>query len=242
MGLAVVGTGLKAVEGEDGWRLSGQIRFASGIDLIDRVLIPGWVDEDHHLLFDVAVGGFEPNRDSWATHAMDASRSFTCTCDDTDAGTPVGGLDFYLSRPGFAIGGIGPAAVWLGGADRVAELVATGLSRFPVSPHQLRRLGVIEQAIWAADVALAHGVAALDRGESDDIPTLVSHVRTAVVAACDVVLVEAPLIVGPGGLSTNAQLARSLSDLAMYVRQHHVDGSMQSYGEAALTRHKSGSR
>ena len=37
------GTGAAAV-GEGGrWRLTGEVRFASGIGLIDRALVPGWV-------------------------------------------------------------------------------------------------------------------------------------------------------------------------------------------------------
>jgi hypothetical protein len=233
-----VGTGLKASETGAGWSLSGQLRFASGIDLIDRVLVPGWVDSAHHLLFDVAVAAFKPDRTSWGTAAMDASRSFTCWCDDLDAGTPIGETDFYLSRPGFAIGGIGPAAVWLGGAQQVAELVTEGLSRFAASPHQARRLGVVEHAVWRAGAALDHVIGVLDVGDREGGGRAVSHGRTAVVAACDTALREAPLIVGPGGLSTNARLARVIADLGIYIRQHHVDSSMQAYGDAALARHR----
>ena len=49
------GTGVRATQGPEGWRLTGQVRFASGIDVIDRVLLPGWVDDRTHLLFDIAT-------------------------------------------------------------------------------------------------------------------------------------------------------------------------------------------
>ena len=50
------GTGLRAGRVAGGWHLSGELRFASGIGLIDRALVPGWVDEDHPLLFDIDAG------------------------------------------------------------------------------------------------------------------------------------------------------------------------------------------
>jgi hypothetical protein len=39
-------------------------------------------------------------------------------------------------------------------------------------------------------------------------------------------------------MSRNARLARALNDLAVYIRQHHVDGVMTALGERALTRHE----
>ena len=45
-----------------GWRLDGELRFASGIDVVDRALLPGWVDADTHLLFDVPADAVEPDR------------------------------------------------------------------------------------------------------------------------------------------------------------------------------------
>ena len=77
------GTGVRATKGPEGWRLTGQVRFASGIDVIDRVLLPGWVDDSTHLLFDIAAADVQPDRSTWHTAAMDASRSFTVTVDTT---------------------------------------------------------------------------------------------------------------------------------------------------------------
>jgi hypothetical protein len=230
------GTGLVAERGVGGsWRLSGEMRFASGVDLIDRVLVPGWLDDEHHLLFDVPAGGFTPRYDSWPTPAMDGARSFTCTCRDLDAGAAIGPRDFYLRRPGFLLGGLGPAAVWTGGAHLVADLVSTGLGRFAVTDHQQRRLGTLLQAVWSAEAALSRAVAAIeDTTDADVAATEVSHARTAVATGCDVVRTEAEVVVGPGGLSTNGRLVRALADLAIYVRQHHLDATLQGYGRTRL--------
>lgn len=227
------GTGLKAAPRDAGWALSGRLRFASGIDLIDRALAPGWLDDGDHLLFDVAADEVDADRSSWTTSAMDASQSFTVDVEQQVTRPPVGERNFYLTRPGFVVGGLGPAAVWTGGARGICELVAAGLRRFQATPHQLRRLGLMEQAVWTAELALGQAPATVARG--GEASRMASRVRTAVVLAADVVLAEAPVIVGPAGLSTQPRLARALADLGIYVRQHHLDLELADLGAAVVS-------
>jgi alkylation response protein AidB-like acyl-CoA dehydrogenase len=227
------GTGLAAQESAEGWRLRGQLRFASGAGLIDRALVPGWTDPDRHRLFDISVGGLVFDESSWASPGMDASRSLTCDLVDHPGGEPVGGVDFYLDRPGFVAGGLGPAAVWLGGADQVADLVVAGLQEFPATAQQVWRLGRMQQAISMAEAEIVRAVRVLDAGPSN-LAAEVASARTAAAQAADVVLVDAPVIVGPGGLSRSGRLARALADLAMYVRQHHLDKELEAAGRRAL--------
>jgi alkylation response protein AidB-like acyl-CoA dehydrogenase len=227
------GTGVRAEPAPGGWHLAGQVRFASGIDVIDRVLLPGWLDDRTHLLFDISSADVRPDRSTWHTGAMDASRSFTVAVDTTSAET-VGEENFYLSRPGFAVGGLGVAGVWAGGARSVTELVATGLRSFPASPHQLRRLGRMDQAAWQADVLVEHvadRLAGLDRGA---VERDVASARAGVVDACETVLDNAAKVVGPGGLVGNARLARTLADLQLYIRQHHTDSVWEVAGQHTL--------
>lgn len=229
------GTGVHAEPDGPGWRLTGELRFASGIDLIDRALLPGWVDEHTHLLFDVPADGVEPDRTTWRTGAMDASRSFTVRADLTCAATDtVGPENFYLSRPGFVVGGLGPAAVWVGGAQSVLEQVSDGLRRFEPSGHQLRRLGAMEQAVWEARTAVDATARRLPGLAGDPLARETTAARTAVVASCERVVDEAQRIVGPGGMSGDARLARTLADLAIFVRQHHVDLALEGFGRQAL--------
>ncbi len=229
-----VGTGLRASRCAAGWQLTGKLRYASGIDLIDRALVPGWPDEEHHLLFDISAGRLTADRDSWNSPAMDASRSFTVEFESQSAGNPIGPTNFYLERPGFVAGGLGPAAVWAGGVHQIAEVVAAGLRRFTATPHQLRRLGLIDQAAWSCDAALQQGMRALSYPADHEVKATVSGARTAIAIACEAAAAEAPHIVGPGGLSTNRRLARVLGDLAMYVRQHHLDATLEALGGRAL--------
>jgi hypothetical protein len=233
------GTGLRLRAMTGGWLLEGELRFASGVGLIDRCLVSASLDADHHLLFDVDLDaraeGIDVDESSWNTTAMDASRSLTVRfATQVAPADQVGGRDFYLSRPGFAVGGLGVAAVWAGGARQVADAVADGLRAFTPTPHQQRRLGAMAQAVWTADLAVSSTARALTDTAPDRVPGEVARARTAVVLGCDTVLEQAPLVVGPGGLSTDARLARALADLTIYVRQHHLDAETTRLGAALL--------
>jgi hypothetical protein len=226
------GTGVRASRVDGGWRLAGELRFASGIGLIDRALVPGWVDEDHHLLFDIDASAAVADESTWRTAAMDASRSFTVAL-DVDGGEHVGATDFYLQRPGFVVGGLCVAAVWAGGLQQVVDLVAAGIRDFTPSAHQLRRIGVMEQARWQAHTAVRAAVDAVTEQQPGWVDA-VAHARTAVATGCDEVIHQAGQVVGPGGLSRNGRLARAVADLAIYVRQHHTDGELERAGRRAL--------
>ena len=229
------GTGVRAeVQGER-WRLTGESRFSSGIDVIDRALVPGWVDERTHLLFDLDAGAVEPDRDSWHTAAMDASRSFTVRVDlSARPDDVVGPPGFYLDRRGFPIGGLEVAAVWAGGAQSVLEQVVAGLRRFEPTGHQLRRVGVMEQAVRQAHQAVEATAARLPDLEGAALVRETAVARTAVVQAAEQVLDEATRVVGPAGLSGNARLARTVADLTIYLRQHHLDATLEQLGRDAL--------
>jgi alkylation response protein AidB-like acyl-CoA dehydrogenase len=228
------GTGLEATRAGDGWRLRGELRFASGVDVVDRALVTASTEDGEYLLFDVAADRFRPDRSTWRTPAMDASRSFTVHADLMAGEPPVGGPGFYLGRRGFVLGGLGVAAVWAGGARSVVDQVAAGLRRFSPTAHQLRRLGLMDQQAWQARTALDH-VAALVDGDPHLPPAgPVAAARTTVVDACEQVVVEAGRVVGPGGLSTDERLARTLADLTVYIRQHHVDATLEARGRDLL--------
>jgi alkylation response protein AidB-like acyl-CoA dehydrogenase len=229
------GTGVHAAREGDGWRLTGESRFSSGIDVIDRALVPGWVDDSTHLLLDVDATAVRPDRSSWHTAAMDASRSFTVGVDLTvTAADVVGEPGFYLGRRGFAIGGLGVAAVWAGGAASVLEQVVEGLRRFRPTAHQTRRVGVMEQAVWQARTAVTGTAARLPERAGDALARETGAARTAVVTACEQVVDEATRIVGPAGLSGGARLPRTLADLTIYVRQHHLDLTLEALGRHSL--------
>ena len=193
------GTGVAATPDGDGWRLTGESRFSSGIDVIDRALVPGWLDDGTHLLLDVDATAVDADRDSWQTSAMDASRSFTVRLD-----LPAGRND------------------------------VVGLRRFTPTGHQARRVGVMEQAVRQAGLVVDATAQRLPSIDGEALVRETAVARTTVAWACEQVLDEATRVVGPAGLSGTARLARTVADLTIYVRQHHLDLTLESLGRDAL--------
>ncbi len=230
------GTGVRATSVDGGWRLAGELRFASGISLIDRALVPGWLDEEHHLLFDVAAASASADESTWRTTAMDASRSFTVAL-DVECYDHVGPTDFYLERPGFVVGGLCVAAVWAGGLQQVVDLVATGIRDFAPSAHQLRRIGVMEQAQWQAHTAVRTAVDAVvrPRSRAGSTPSR-THAPPWRQRATRCSTRPARWSDPAASAATPGWPAPSPTS-AIYVRQHHTDGELEQAGRRAVETH-----
>lgn len=221
--------------------LDGTIRFASGTGVIDRVLLPVWLDSKSHQLVDLALPSAPTGRrsslsldtGSWATSAMEVARSHTWTFSGQSVPLEcaVGPMDFYLSRPEFFPGGVGVAACWLGGAARVADLAIARL-REPVPAALQQRSGLVR-------LALASGAAALDAAgrrlaepdaDHGDGRQLSTEARSVVAAAAHVVLDEAHRIAGPAGLAHDRDFTRAVHDLRLYVLQANADADAAYLG------------
>jgi hypothetical protein len=218
-------------------RLAGTVRFCSGAHLVDRALVVAGTP-DGLLLVDVAVepGAAEPDPGSWRTPAMAGADTLDVRFDlPVRDGDVVGGLDWYATRPGFAVGGGGVAAVWWGGAAGVLDRALPHLPD-PPDPYQLADLGEIDAALAATDALLARTAAAVDDDPAGDHRIAVARVRSAVERLARDVLERVPRMLGAGPLSGDADLARMLADLGIYVRQHHGDRDHAALGAALLAR------
>ena len=58
------------------------------------------------------------------------------------------------------------------------------------------------------------------------------RVRATVAAACDEILTRAGRALGPAPLALDAEHAKRVSDLTLYVRQHHAERDLASLGLA----------
>lgn len=238
------GAGLTVVREMDQLLLSGTLPFASGVGLIDRALVTAAVAPEFRrsvegdrpqLLLDVAVRDWVPEPDSWQTSAMTVSRSFTTTV----RGRPVpnyaqvGPADFYLQRRGFFPGGIGVAAVWVGAAARVADLLVGYLSSRGTDLGPIKRVGIgrIRLELSGAHAVLGQGMHQLSDGAATDLSTwtvvdlheLATEVRAGVGASVRRLLDLARELAGPDGLAHSRGLADAIADLDLYVRQQPGD-------------------
>ncbi|AKT50320.1 hypothetical protein ADJ73_01455 [Arsenicicoccus sp. oral taxon 190] len=233
-------TGVQATPTDDGWLLSGTLRFASGVGMVDRALLPVWLDADRSVLLDLDVSGWQGAADSWHTPAMVASRSLTVDVRDVQAArtAQVGPEGFYLGRPGFFPGGVGVAAVWAGCAARVADLTARATAAAPPAPARALRWGRVRTELACAAALLATAAEVLAAGEDDPAhdpahdpargaggrgQELSTEVRSGVAGCARRVLAECHALAGPAGLAYDPELAQAILDADLYLAQQNRD-------------------
>lgn len=254
------GTGVAAeAEGGD-LLLSGTIRFASGAGVVDRALVPVWLDESTHLLVDLATHDLPVDRGQWQTAAMQVSQSHTVRVDGVTVSRAdvVGGENFYLRRPEFLPGGVGVAAVWAGGLARALDVTQAMLDGRAVSPAQDLRLGRARLQLIAALTAVRTAGERLDqllggraaRGSSpvasspvgpvdpepvdvEAVAAVSGEARAVVAGAVIAALADIRALVGPAGLAFDPDLGHALDDLGLYVAQLNGDAEAGRLGSQA---------
>lgn len=222
----------------DGWRLDGVKPWCSLADRLDAALVTAHVDDSsgERRLFAVALqqGSAEPLEGAWHARGLAEIPSGPVRFTAAPA-RAVGEAGWYLSRPGFAWGGVGVAACWSGGARGVAAAVASAAATRD-DPHLLAHLGAIDTALQAARRALDEAADTIDGGaaEGADGALLAKRVRASVAGACEEILLRAGRALGPAPLALDAEHAKRVADLTLYVRQHHAERDDASLGRAVL--------
>ncbi|TXS26331.1 acyl-CoA dehydrogenase [Streptomyces sp. adm13(2018)] len=220
-------------DGNGGWLLDGLKGYCSGAHTCTHALVTADTD-DGYRLFAVATGhpGYAPVAGTWRAVGMAGSD----TPDVRFTAVParaVGGVDAYLRRPGFAHGGVGVAACWLGGARGVADaLFAAARHRAP-DPLVAAHLGSVDVLLHSAQWALDIAAAAIDAEPLEDGPPAqlrVARVRALVADVCARVLDEVGRALGAGPLCHDAEHAQRVADLTVYIRQHHAERDLAALG------------
>jgi alkylation response protein AidB-like acyl-CoA dehydrogenase len=222
--------------------LEGTVRFCSGLTTVDRALLvantPGGDGSTCRLVeVDLSSAGIVREPDRWQAIGMDASDSGDARFDEVEV-TPdmvVGPPGWYLSRPGFALGGGGVAAVWLGGAAGVVDDVLALLAAAPkVDEHQLAHLAAVHTALRSAEALLADASTRVDAAPGADLALLMSTCRAAAERAAWETLDRVPRITGATPLCRDRAFAQRLADLQVYVRQHHAERDLAALGRVLL--------
>lgn len=216
-------------------RLTGTVRFCSGAQVVDRALVVA-ADADNQLwLAEVPVGppGTRADTTSWATAAMADADTLDVDFDDVPVARLLGGPGWYTLRPGFVIGGGGVAAVWWGGAAGLLDRAVAHLSATP-DAHQLAHLGELSALLEAADALLGRVAVEIDAHPTADHTLATARVRSMVEHLVRQTLDRVPRMLGAGPLSGDADLARMLADLGIFVRQHHGERDHAALGARIL--------
>jgi hypothetical protein len=213
------------------WILDGTLRFASGAGVLDRALVPVWLDDGAHVLLDVDVTTWTFDDTQWRTRAMELSRSHQYHLVDLrTAAQEIGGADFYLGRPGFLPGGVGVAAVWAGSAGRVVDLLEASVPPAHRAPGQLIRLGRARSDLATAAAVCRDAAARLPKLGPDGVRAAVTLARTGVAGCVRRLLAEVRTVAGPAALAFDEDLTRAVDDLALYVAQLNADADAQWLG------------
>ena len=239
-------SGLRADSTDDGFVLDGTLRFASGVGVLDRALVPALIEGQPAVLVDLEVAALTVDPSGWQTRAMSVSRSFAVPVHQRRVRRHalVGPPGFYLQRPGFFPGGVGVAAVWTGGLCRVVDLLLDWLGerRWPAGEWRLGRLrthratalAVVIAAAQRLDDALRPNAQPRDGLVTGSLQQHCTLARAGVAAAVLAGLDEVRVLAGPAGLAFDADLTRAVDDLDLYVRQQNTDADAAFLG-ATLT-------
>jgi hypothetical protein len=215
--------------------LTGVKPWCSLADRLDYALVTAHAGDQRRLyrvsLREASVTVDPPG--GWVARGLRTVTSVAVRFDQTPA-EPVGEPGWYLSRPGFAWGGMGVAACWHGGALGLRAAVLRASASRPGDLADLHA-GIVDAALWASAAALGRGAALIDGGlaEGEAGQVLGLRVRAIVADAAERVIRQAGHALGPAPLAFDEDHARRVADLELYIRQHHAERDLARLGAAA---------
>jgi alkylation response protein AidB-like acyl-CoA dehydrogenase len=211
--------------------LRGVKQFCSGARLLEAALVTAH-GERGLLLLDVplAAAGIRPQPSVWASAGL--ADTDTVAVEFTDVRVPaehiVGGPRWYLMRPGFWHGAIGPAACWAGGAQSLIK-AATDLGR--KDPHSRAQVGALQSLGWAMCAYLDQAAQQIDADPQDKEQQgrlRALKVRHLIERASTEVLDRFGRATGPQLLAHDTHVARQHAALTLYIRQCHAERDLET--------------
>ncbi|WP_155855832.1 acyl-CoA dehydrogenase family protein [Arthrobacter sp. 9MFCol3.1] len=236
------GLRLEAKESSDGWILQGSKPWCSLAAQLDHAVLTAHLEAGGRAAFavDLHADGVGFANPEWTSRGLREIPSGTVHFEAVPA-VPLGGAGWYYQRPGFAWGGMGVAACWLGGAVAVARSFADSLRHAADGgrePDQiaLAHLGEIDRTLAALTAYLAGTAARIDAGELSDRGAWKEalRVRGSVATAVERVQTLVSQNLGPAPLAFDERYGKRMADLALYIRQHHAMRDDAQLGALAL--------
>ena len=234
------GSRLVATPTDDGGhRLDGTKPWCSLARSVDHAVVTAHTSETTRRAFVVDLrhpGATHDDPTGWVSRGLVDLVSVATHYDGVPA-TPVGADEWYLTRPGFAWGGMGVAACWYGAAVALARTLAAACARREPDQVALMHLGAVDAQLHAARMVLGGAAADVDAGRADGEPgaLLAARVRSVVATTCEDVMVRVGHALGPAPLTSDAAHAARVADLTVYLRQHHAERDEAALGRAALS-------
>ncbi|HTD90842.1 MAG TPA: hypothetical protein VK663_09275, partial [Burkholderiales bacterium] len=213
------------------WRLNGVKQYCSAAIFANAALITAH-SENGILLFEIPVPahGIHIEPSTWATPAFSTTETRTLTFTDMDVTDDdlVGAPDWYLTRPGFWHGAIGPAACWAGGAVSLVD-AASAVKRD--DPHFRAQLGALHAASWGLRALLDVAGREIDEDPRDikrQARRRALFTRHLIERCCTDVLDRFGRATGPQLMAFDAHVANQCAELALYIRQCHAEHDLET--------------
>jgi alkylation response protein AidB-like acyl-CoA dehydrogenase len=206
------------------WSIEGIKQFCGGAALVDAALVTAH-HEDGIFLFELSAKDprvlVQPS--AWASPAF--ADTTTTAVQFHASAVPdhnrLGEAGWYLNRPGFWHGSIGPAACWAGGAQ---ALINAGARLSRRDPHSRAHVGALQASAWGMHAILEQAGREIDADPQDRAGTARTRglmVRHLIERACAEVLDRFARATGPHLLAYDPHIIRQHQGLALYIRQCH---------------------
>ena len=222
------------------WRLDGTKPWCSLAGSVSHALVTAHTSASTRRLFavDLRQPGVSVRTGSWVALSLSSVPSGPVDFAAVMA-RPIGSDGWYLTRPGFAWGGIAVAACWFGAAVGVARQLHAAVrapAGHPPDQIALAHLGAIDVLLTACASALGQAAAAIDSGAAtgQSGALLAARVRGLVARSAEEVLTRVGHSLGPAPLAFDARHAQRVADLELYVRQHHAERDDAALGRLLL--------
>lgn len=217
--------------------LDGTKVWCSGAGLCTRALVTARLASGERGLFAVDLGhpGVRPLPSGWRNPGMAESDTRSVQFSGVPA-MPVGRPGEYLSRPGFWHGAIGVAACWLGAARAVAGPLYRRAADDAADPHALAHLGAVDAALAAGEAMLDSAATAVDEdplNRKGMAEVIARRTRAVIETAVEESVGRTGRALGPAPLCQDAQHAKRVADLTVYVRQSHAERDLEALGRLA---------
>jgi alkylation response protein AidB-like acyl-CoA dehydrogenase len=229
----IPGQALRLKRTRDGYQLSGNKPFCSGIGMVDRALVTVGLPEQLLVEVDLQKNEdcIEPDLETWKVDAFRATQTGAITFLNCrlPPDAPVGASGWYLERPGFWHGACGPAACWAGG---VAGLLDFARESKRDDPHTLAHLGAIQASVW--------GMYSMLRQAGDEVDGAPCDAKAGQIRALQLrhlieqmgveILQRFSRAYGPFPLSMDEKTARRYQEAGLYMRQSHAERDLEGLG------------
>ncbi len=230
----IPGRALQLSPEADGYTISGQKAFCSGIGLVDHTLIitggpdPLLLDLDLRLNHDRWYADLTP----WQVDAFRDTQTggLTLNAATLRVESIIGEPGWYLTRPGFWHGACGPAACWAGG---VAGLLDAAMANKRDDPHTLAHLGAMYADVWALQALLTQAAHEMDAAPTDIAAAQIRALalRHTVEQLATDVLRRFARAYGPQPLAMNQSVARRYAEADLYLRQSHGERDLHALAQ-----------